>query len=91
VRESRAQSERAADILDQIVHSLNGSGPGRTVRTRARPIAGASGEFVATKSGTLFHRPDCTAVAGRTGLRKVTPQTRGVEPCRICDPLASDD
>jgi hypothetical protein len=94
VRESRTQSERAAEILDQIVHSLNGSGPSRVASSRARsarPIAGGSGEFVATSSGTFFHRRDCTAVEGRTKLRKVTPQTRGLEPCRICDPLASDE
>ena len=94
VRESRTQSERAADILDQIVHSLNGSGPNVAASARARapqPIAGGSGEFVATKSGTFYHLPDCSAVEGRKGLRKVSPQTRGLEPCRICDPLASDN
>lgn len=93
VRESRTQSDRAAEILDQIVHSLNGSGPsGVATRGRtARPIAGGSGELVATKSGTFFHRPECTAVEGREKLRKVTAKTRGLKPCRICDPLAEDD
>ena len=95
VRESRIQSERAAEILDQIVHSLNGSGPRVAASARRRrapqPIAGGSGEFVATKSGTFFHVPDCSAVEGRKGLRKVSPQTRGLEPCRICDPLAGAD
>lgn len=90
VRESRQQSERAAEVLEQIVHSLNGSGPGHVVRTRARPIAGGSGEFVATKAGTFFHRADCTAIEGRRNLRKVTPKTRGLAPCRICDPLTED-
>ena len=93
VRESRTQSERAAEILDQIVHSLNGSGPQVAASSRARsprPIAGGSGEFVATKAGTYFHLASCSAVEGRTGLRKVSPQTRGLEPCRICDPLAAD-
>lgn len=86
VRESRAQSERAAEILDRIAENLNGSAPrsGRSLR----PIAGAgNGTFVATRKGNLFHRPDCTVVAGRRNLRKVTASTRGVEPCGICDPL----
>jgi hypothetical protein len=94
VRESRTQSERAAEILDRIVLSLNGSGPNVAASARARspqPIAGGSGEYVATKSGTFFHLPDCSAVEGRKGLRKVSPQTRGLEPCRICDPLADDE
>ena len=87
VRESRAQSERAADILDQIAETLNGSGPS-TGRRTARPIAGAgNGGFVATSKGNLFHRPSCTVVAGRQRLRRVTASTRGLEPCAICDPL----
>jgi hypothetical protein len=85
VRESRDQSQRAAEILDQIAVSLNGAVP---VRSRRPVIAGgANGGFVATPGGTLFHRPDCTVVAGRPGLRRVKARTRGLEPCRICDPL----
>ena len=86
VRESRAQSERAADILDQIAASLNGAAPAprRSVRTIA---GGSNGAFVATRNGNLFHRPDCSAVAGRQRLRRVTAQTRGLEPCALCDPL----
>jgi hypothetical protein len=94
VRESRTQSDRAAEILDQIVHSLNGSGPQYATSARKRsprPIAGGAGEFVATKAGTFFHVPSCSAVEGRSGLRKVSAQTRGLEPCRICDPLADAD
>jgi hypothetical protein len=94
VRESRDQSQRAAEILEQVVQSLNGHGPQVAASARGRsprPIAGGSGEFVATKSGTFFHVPSCSAVDGRTGLRKVTPQTRGLEPCRLCDPLGAED
>lgn len=86
VRESRTQSERAAEILDQIAQSLNGSAP-RAARRTATIAGGATGALVATRSGTLFHRPDCSIVAGREKLRRVTAQTRGLEPCRICDPL----
>jgi hypothetical protein len=88
VRESRTQSDRAAEILDQIAETLNGSGPRPARRRAAQPIAGGSnGSLVATPSGTFFHRPDCTVVAGRQKLRRVTAQTRGLDPCRICDPL----
>jgi hypothetical protein len=90
VRESRAQSERAAEILGQIALTLDGNGTRARSRSR-RPIAGGSvGQFVATRNGTFFHRHDCPTVRGRDKLRKVTARTRGLEPCRICDPLGAD-
>lgn len=89
VRETREQSNRAADLLDRIADSvdgaasLNGSGS-------KRAIAGGSGEFVATKGGTLFHRPDCQVVAGRPRLRRVDADTKGLKPCQICDPVGAE-
>ena len=47
----------------------------------------AGGSFVATKTGTMLHRPDCVAVDGRDNLRTVTASTAGLTPCRLCDPL----
>ncbi|MEX2393495.1 MAG: hypothetical protein WD826_03340 [Actinomycetota bacterium] len=103
VRESRAQADRAAEILDQIAATLDGATIGNGSRSRATasrgPIAGGSGRggvgglpprtaFVATRGGAFFHRKDCDVVAGRTNLRKVTPKTAGLDPCRICDPLS---
>jgi len=43
--------------------------------------------LVATKSGTMFHRPDCPTVAGKPAaeLRSVR-STDGLTPCRICVP-----
>jgi hypothetical protein len=78
VRESRDHSQRAADLLEKLV---NGNG--------TKPSAARNGFFVATRSGNLFHRPDCSVVAGKSGLRKVSASTRGLEPCAICDPLGT--
>jgi hypothetical protein len=43
--------------------------------------------LVATKSGTMYHRPDCPTVAGKAPaeLRSVRA-TDGLTPCRICIP-----
>jgi hypothetical protein len=77
VRESREQSQRAADLLEQISHSLNGQGTN----------GASSPSFVATRAGNLFHRPDCRMVSGKPGLRRVSANTRGLEPCGVCNPL----
>lgn len=50
--------------------------------------ATATDTFVATKTGTMFHVPDCTVVAGRDDLRQVSA-SGGLTPCKICQPLAS--
>jgi len=47
------------------------------------------GAYVATPSGTMFHRPDCTIVSSRDDLRSVDPEHEaGIRPCGMCDPLA---
>ncbi len=43
--------------------------------------------FVATKTGTMFHVPECSVVSGRTDLRQVTA-SEGLTPCKICQPGA---
>ena len=46
-----------------------------------------SASLVATKTGTMLHRPDCIAVDGKTDLRQVSATTAGLTACRLCDPL----
>ena len=41
--------------------------------------------FVATKTGTMFHVPECSVVEGRTDLHNVS-DSDGLAPCKICQP-----
>jgi hypothetical protein len=71
---------------------LLGSPETRAVRSRdGAPRAVATtrpgkSQFVATPTGTMYHRRDCAVVAGKTGLRPVPAGAAGFKPCRICDP-----
>jgi hypothetical protein len=56
-------------------------------QAKEQPAAVNAGQFVATPSGSIFHRADCSVVAGRTDLSTVNPQRTKLEPCRICTPL----
>jgi hypothetical protein len=56
--------------------------PGRSAPLVA--VAADEDTFVATPTGKLLHRPNCPTVAGRTDLRRVTPGTDGLAPCRMC-------
>ncbi len=83
VRESRLGREELAAALLRVERLLEQGAAPRTART---PGA-ASGRLVATKAGTMLHRPDCVAVDGRDNLRSVTADTPGLTPCKLCDPL----
>ena len=80
IRESREQNQQLTATLARL-------------ETLLQTTALAGGEtaaetFVATANGSIFHRQDCTVVAGRTDLRVVDPEVDELAPCRICEPLA---
>lgn len=54
--------------------------------TGAGPQVGGD-ELVATVTGTMLHRPDCSVVVGRDRLRAVPAETPGMTPCSLCQPL----
>ena len=57
--------------------------------SRRQLAATSTATYLATPTGTMFHRADCPAVAGRDGLREVTGDEDGLTPCKICEPLAT--
>jgi hypothetical protein len=79
IRESREQAAQLTTALGRLEALLSGVAVGDSAATTA---------FVATANGSIFHRQECTVVAGRTDLRRVDPERDGLAPCRICDPLA---
>jgi hypothetical protein len=65
-------------------------GEGSPAVGAATAAAGATPtQFVATRSGTTVHRPDCSLLANRASqVRSVTAaQAAKLKPCRVCDPL----
>ena len=52
---------------------------------------GTTEALVATATGTMLHRSDCSVVTGRPNLRLVTTATPGLKPCAICRPLTRRD
>lgn len=81
-RSARTSSGGGADV-DELAATLksiaaaNGSGAN-----------GHGAQYVATPSGTMFHRPDCAIVAERDDVRPVDPDADDTfTPCKMCDPL----
>jgi hypothetical protein len=78
-REGRAQLVAVLSRMETLLQE-GGAAP-RTARTAA-----PGGALVATRTGTMYHRPDCVAVDGKADLRTVTAGTPGLTPCKLCDP-----
>lgn len=79
-REGRAQLVAVLSRMETLLQE-GGAAP-RTARTAAAP----GGTLVATRTGTMYHRPDCVAVDGKADLRTVTADMPGLSPCKLCDP-----
>lgn len=78
VREARAQHEVSQATLLRIEALLRGS---------PSPSSYPASELVATATGTLVHRADCTVVIGRPNLRTIRGERAGLTACRLCNPF----
>jgi hypothetical protein len=81
IREARAQTASLARALGRIETLLAGGAAGDVTG-----IDTVAETFVATAGGSLYHRRDCAAVAGRTDLSQVDLAATALGPCRICMP-----
>ncbi len=72
VQEQQRQTSALLDALTAL----------RPTESEASPVA-ARGALVATAKGTMAHRPDCSVVADKRGLRKVTARDN-LAPCKLC-------
>jgi hypothetical protein len=85
IQETRRQTEQTGRALGEIRDLL---ARGVIATTADKAHATGNGSFVATEKGTMFHKSDCVVVQGREDLRSVEPGAKGLEPCKICEPLA---
>jgi len=85
--EDRNDLARIREQLDHLNSTLAGLAGVLEGAAAARPAPRAP-VLVGTPSGTMMHRPDCAAVAGRDNLRRVSAGD-GLRPCGLCRPLES--
>lgn len=79
------------EIRDELARRPVASAPAASTTTASQRKAMANGNghaFVATSGGSMLHRPGCSVVAGREGLRPVSTSS-GLKPCGMCDPLST--
>ncbi|MFN2543859.1 MAG: hypothetical protein ABR600_04700 [Actinomycetota bacterium] len=82
-KESRAEASRAFRTMNEMAELL------ASVLRDDGGTTNGDGGFVATQGGSMFHRPDCAVVSGRTDLRRVSAGEPGLEACKLCNPVQS--
>jgi hypothetical protein len=87
IREARQQSRDLAAAVSKLESLLSSNGVAGG--TGLSGGVGLAGGLVATPNGSIYHRPDCTVVAGRSDLTRVNAEKTKLEPCRICTPLVT--
>lgn len=80
------------DRLEEMVGELHAVLLARTdaVADGAASAAAGSKPFRAVERGTSYHLPGCSMVAGKSaiGISKGDVASRGLRPCRLCEPPA---
>ena len=90
-QEQANATQEALGRIEELLAAGAGAGPNgaRAAGSIAPAKKSANGKpFVTTAKGSMFHRPDCVVVAGKTDLEHVRGTEQGLVPCKICDPLA---
>src|SRR3954447_23740323 len=83
--DTRMILERIEELLTANAAMSTAGAPVPAATSRATATA-TTKPYLATATGTMYHRPDCPSVAGREGLRQVTGDEADLQPCRICEP-----
>ena len=79
----KVQAEQHQELLRAL-----GDRGGVATSSAAALSANGTASFVATASGSNFHKAECPIVTGRPGLRRITAtQAKTMKPCRICEPV----
>jgi hypothetical protein len=87
VKEHRVQSVAMLEALQRLQDQVARQNDGQvgSVAVGVNGADEAAVVLVATKQGSMAHRPECVVVAGKRDLRQVA-DTDGLAPCKLCEP-----
>lgn len=77
------------DLHDAVVEQAQAFATGVSASAPTATVGSASGgprTLVATPTGAMAHRPECSVVASRDSLITVSPPAEGYRPCKMCEP-----
>ncbi|MFN2615241.1 MAG: hypothetical protein ABR552_10560 [Actinomycetota bacterium] len=93
-RRARAHLEAKVDALIEAVREGRSSANGSASPSEAVPSSASANGSLVVVGRSSFHREDCRLVEGKDELDYASlaeAQSRGLQPCRVCDPLRSEE
>ena len=90
VHETRRQSDQTEQVFRRMEEMMSSNGHGPSTAVGSSSPAADAAIFITTARGSMFHRPDCVVVKGRTDVKRVTGDEKNLKPCKICDPLGEE-
>jgi hypothetical protein len=83
--------EEELKVLHDLVNTLTSQGVGsgaHSAMPSASPVDGPAGSFLATATGTVYHRAGCAVIAHHPEDVRVvgSAQLGSLQPCQICLP-----
>ena len=90
VHETRRQSDQTEQVFRRMEAMMSSNGHGAAGEVTSSSPAGEKAVFVTTARGSMFHRPECVVVKGRTDIKRVSGDEKNLKPCKICDPLGEE-
>jgi hypothetical protein len=90
VHETRRQSDQTEQVFRRMEAMMSSNGHGTPGAVSSSSPAAENAIFVTTSRGSMFHRPECVVVKGRTDIKRVTGDEKNLKPCKICDPLGEE-
>lgn len=96
VKENRSRAETDSENLallresiEELTAAIRDGMTSERVATASERNGQLTTRLVATPNGSMMHRANCAAVAGKTGLRTVSAD-EGLKACGICRPMEVD-
>jgi uncharacterized membrane protein YidH (DUF202 family) len=94
VAQIRTERQRLATVLEVLAIGLSKATRGEPIALEQETGGGVAPDTLVVAGPSTFHRSDCRLIQGKPGLDRLTVQvarSAGLSPCRVCDPLGTND
>jgi hypothetical protein len=94
LRKDSGRLDRLERMVDELHQVLLSRSDAPTISDTTETVAPSNGQaYVGLSGSDMYHRPECSMVASKSGSAKLAPSTivkRQLTPCPLCEPSLVD-